>query len=107
MVAVEVVGNAAATLALLGAVLFILRYAKTTWNRTNVGRHLMSFMAITAALLAAAVYISWFGMFAGWPFLRLFLYSLYAVVIWQRFVLLVRAQRKRTPYKGPERRRNE
>lgn len=104
---ISTIGNVAATVAFLGALTFILRYSRTSWGRTQMGRHLMAFMAITGALLGVASYISWFGYFAGWAILRLFLYSLYAVVIWQRFLLLVKAQKARPSYTGPERRRNE
>ena len=107
MVVISVLGNVAATVALLGALTFVTRYSRTSWGRTQMGRHLMAFMVITAALLSVAVYIAWFGLFGAWPFLRLFLYTLYAVVIWQRFLLLVKAQRHRVPYSGPERRKHE
>lgn len=82
--------------AALPASLFPIVYQWTTrgtWRKSEMGRHVMSLMAVLALLLDFSVGIRIFGR-PGWiGVVAVILYSCVVLLMWQRLFLLVKAQR--------------
>lgn len=82
--------------AALPASLFVVVYHWKTggaWRRSEMGRHVMSLMAVLALLLDFSVGIRIFGR-PGWiGVVAVVLYSCVVLLMWQRLYLLVKAQR--------------
>lgn len=84
--------------ALAAGVVFVVRYLRTTWFRSPMGWHAMTFMLVAVILLSLGVSKELFG--ADWPgraWVRLVAYTLINVVLWWRVVLLFTGQRRRRP----------
>jgi predicted neutral ceramidase superfamily lipid hydrolase len=85
-----------------GAVAFCVRFQILTggaWQRTSLGRHLMFF---TGAVAVAELLSVARGLFGEWPYRRVVLlvvFTAFAVLSWQRWLLLEQEQRQ-TPMEG-------
>jgi hypothetical protein len=94
-VSVETAGNVLLVATAVPAVLCVGAYARVPWWRTEVGRHLMAFMAIVAVLTCLGVVRIVFG--PPWfDALRTTLFALFPVVMWWRFLLILKEQRETT-----------
>lgn len=87
----ETAGNVLLVVAWLPAVLSVAVYARVPWRRSELGRHLMSYMVIVALTLSLGVVRivwepSWF-----WS-LRMAAFALFVGVTWWRLALIVQAQ---------------
>jgi hypothetical protein len=92
-VSVQGLGNILLILTAIPAVLSVLAYARVPWWRTEIGRHLFTYMAIVALLtLLGTVRIvfhpPWFDA------LRTVTFALFPAVTWWRLALIVREQRE-------------
>lgn len=68
----------------LGALLFVVRYARVRWRATPAGVNVMAFMAVIALVLSLAVLAIWWPDMPGRPWLRLVSWAGIAAVIWHR-----------------------
>jgi hypothetical protein len=98
-VSVETAGNVLLVAVAVPAVLCVLAYARVPWWRTEIGRHLMAFMAIVALLTCLGVvrivfHPAWFDA------LRTALFALFPVVVWWRFLLILKEQRETGARRG-------
>lgn len=86
--------DAAVLLTAGGALVFVVLYAATTrWNRTEMGRHVMTFMVAILIVTLLAVIAIFYG--AGWPYrdqIRMVAWGSIGACIWWRVAILVRAQ---------------
>jgi hypothetical protein len=77
----------------IGALWFVIRYARVHWRASDAGRNAMAFMVVIALVLTLAVIsIFWPGM-PGRPFLRLASWGLIFLVIWDRVRVFELGQR--------------
>jgi hypothetical protein len=80
----------AGALALLGCLVFLVRYPTRTrgaWKRHPWGRHVMMFVAITAALFVQSLAFRVLGDWPGRELLLKLSFSAFVVVIWHRVFL--------------------
>ncbi len=90
---VEGLGNTLLVLTAIPAALSVLAYSRVPWWRTDIGRHLFSYMAIVAVLCWLGVIRIVFG--PPWfDALRTALFALFPIVTWWRLVLIVKEQRE-------------
>lgn len=86
----------------LPAILFVILFAaRSSWRSTEMGRHLMAFMGVCAAVLLLAVARRLFGRYPGYEWVGVGCYGAIAVIMWWRLLMLVRAQRVRAAGRGP------
>jgi hypothetical protein len=90
---VMLVGNVLLILSAIPAVLSVLVYTRVDWRATHLGRHVMSYMTVIAAVLVLGA-IRIFGFESWWfEWLRVIVYSGVPVVLWWRFFVVWKAQR--------------
>jgi hypothetical protein len=98
-VSVQTAGNVLLVLTAIPAVLSVLAYSRVPWWRTEIGRHLMAYMAIVALLTLLGVVRIVFG--PPWfDTLRTALFALFPVVTWWRLTLIVKEQRETRARRG-------
>ena len=82
-------------IAAIAAGVFVVRYMRTGWHRSVVGRHTMAFMAVTATLLTLAVVSRVFPLPAVlWDTLRFTAFFFLDWLLIRQVVLLFRYQRE-------------
>ncbi len=87
--------NVALISALVGLLVFIIRYAKSKWKIYGAGRSLMYFAVALAAMSLSGVLVLIFGpeyILREW--VRLGLFTMVSIFSWRLVVSLVRVQRK-------------
>jgi len=77
----------------IGATAFVVRYLRTRWFASSVGRHEMAFMFALALILSLAAATTIWGEFWNRSVLRLITYVLINAIIWWRLFLLFEGQR--------------
>lgn len=83
------------------ALLFVIIYAaRSPWRSTEMGRHLMAFMGVCAAVLLLAVARRAFGQYPGYRWVGIGCYAAVAAIMWWRLLMLVRAQRAQRALAG-------
>lgn len=98
MSAVEFVGDVVLFSATGGAVLSVAMYAPAPWYRQATGVHVMSYMAVVAAVLLLVTVRNIIGPFPLYEFLRLLVWVFGAIVIWWRAFIIWRARRADRAY---------
>lgn len=82
--------------ALVPATLFPIAYHRMApWRSSEMGRHLMSFTAILAALLWWTLTRRVFGDYPFRIWIGLGLFAVFAALLWHRLYLLYKAQGRR------------
>jgi hypothetical protein len=76
------------------AVASVLVFARVPWWRTPLGRHLMSYMAVIAAVLGLGCLRLVIGQPPAFEAIRTAVFALVPVVMWWRLIVLVQAQRR-------------
>lgn len=99
--AVHVIGNVLIIITALGATLSVMVYARVPWSHLPMGRHLMCYMVVIAAVLDLSVLRIMFGDSPEFQLVRLVVFVGMPVVVWWRLVLLVLAQRDRVDLERP------
>lgn len=85
--------NIAVFVCATAANVFVVRYMRTGWHRTEAGRHMMAFMGVTSVLLGLAVLNRITDLPAAlWDQIRFVSFIALAWVLVQRVVLLFRYQ---------------
>jgi hypothetical protein len=90
---VQSVGNILFILAAIPAVLSVVVFARVPWWRSGTGRHLMSYMAVVAAVMLLGCVRLAIGRNEFFEALRTAVFAGVPVVMWWRLVLLVKEQR--------------
>lgn len=80
---------------MLLAWLFVFRYARVGWTKTDEGRHLMGYTLITAIFMSLAAYVSIWGRYPWFDQVSMLLYGWLAYLLGRRNWLLTAAQRDR------------
>lgn len=89
--------------AALGFLVFVARFLRTGWHRTEVGRNLMAFMAVFGTLITLALVYRWIPLpKTAWELVRCGAYLLINWVVWWRVFLLFRVQREGGHPRKPE-----
>jgi hypothetical protein len=96
----HLVGSLLIHLCTIPALLSVAWYARVPWWRSQVGRHLMSYMTVIAAVLALSSLRLLFGptpvedRTTPWfDSLRIVVFAGMPPVLWWRFLLIVKEQR--------------
>lgn len=89
----NLIGNVGVVVAALGAVLCVLWYWRVPWWRSAIGRHLQSYHIVVAALLVVGAIRVFYGDSDFWRYTRLVLFLGVPIVVWWRFIIIVRANR--------------
>lgn len=79
--------------AFVGALLFVLRYLRTRWFSTPMGRHVMGFMVGLALILGLAAATTLWGEFANRNVIRFLTYAVINGIVWWRVGMLFEGQR--------------
>jgi hypothetical protein len=84
-------GNILLITAWIPAVLSVALFLRVPWWRSELGRHLFSYMSVVALTLTLGVVrIVWEPSWFWW--LRVGAFSLFVGVTWWRFLIIVKAQ---------------
>lgn len=87
------IGNVLIHWAAIVGVASVVVHARVPWQTSPMGRHLMYYMSIIAAVLVLSCIRVWFGDSWWFSTLRLLVFVGVPLVMTQRLVLQVRAQR--------------
>jgi hypothetical protein len=91
--ALRVIGNVLIFLALAPTLAFVVLYhLRVDWRASEMGRHVMTFMALIAALLLVAVLRQFVGDSTWFQVVRMCVFAGLPYVLFQRLWLLLRAQ---------------
>lgn len=89
---VETVATILRVEAAVVAWVFVARFSRVTWWRTDEGRHLMAFTVLVALFMTFASTVSIFGPYPGIDLVALGLYGLLVTMLWDRNLLFSHAQ---------------
>lgn len=89
---VETVATVLRVEAAVIAWVFVARYSRVTWHRTEEGRHLMAFTVLVALFMTFASVVSLYGPYPGMDLVALGLYGLLVAMLWDRNLLFSHAQ---------------
>src|SRR3954452_844782 len=85
---VTLVGNILLILSTIPAVMSVVVYTRVDWKASHLGRHVMSYMVVIAAVLVLSV-IRIFGFDSWWfEWIRVGTYAGIPVVLWWRFFVV-------------------
>jgi hypothetical protein len=90
---VQALGNFLFVLAAIPAVLSVLVYMRVPWWRSGTGQHLMSYMAVIAAVMLLGCVRLIIGRNEFFEALRTTVFAGVPVVMWWRLILLIQEQR--------------
>lgn len=79
--------------AALAAIVFVVRYARTQWNRGSLGRSTMALWLAFSLILGLAVSHEIWGDWLGRDVARLVTYALINIVLWSQVYQLFAGQR--------------
>lgn len=82
------------TTCLMPSLLFVARYARTTWRSTLVGRAVMLLHGVILAVLTLALIGSLWPDMPGRTLLRIATYAAITGALWVKYLALVRVQRQ-------------
>lgn len=86
--------NIAVFISATASTVFVVRYMRTGWHKTEAGRHMMAFMGVTSVLLGLGVLNRVTDLPAVlWDQIRFVAFVALAWVLVQRVVLLFRYQK--------------
>lgn len=79
------------------AVAFVVTYFRVNWHATAIGRHMMAFMTVCAAILVLATTVAIFGEYRGVDYLRVVVWLAINIIFWWRWIVLVNVLRGKYP----------
>lgn len=95
------IGNVLLICAALVCTASVVMHARVAWWRSEMGRHLMAYMAVMAATLDLGVIRSFFGDTWWFSLLRLIVFCGVPIVMVQRLWLQIKAQRATSTASAP------
>lgn len=95
------IGNGLILWAALVGMVSVVVHARVPWWRTQMGRHLMAYMLVVAAVLTLSSIRVVAGDSWGFALLRLVVFAGVPIVMSQRLWLQIKAQRDDRPRKWP------
>lgn len=90
----NLIGNALIFWAALVGTASVIVHARVDWRRTPMGRHLMIYMAVIAAVLVLSAGKIIFGDSVAFQFARLLVFAGIPIVMTQRLMIQLKAQRQ-------------